>query len=44
MVEDHEPKSANIENNETGEESANQTDDVDEGVDLQGKRHQWMDR
>ena len=36
--EDHEPKSANTDNDRTEEES-NQTDEVDEGVDLQGKKH-----
>ncbi|XP_020613851.1 brefeldin A-inhibited guanine nucleotide-exchange protein 1-like [Orbicella faveolata] len=34
VVEDHEPKSVNTDNDRTEEES-NQTDDVDEGVDLQ---------
>ena len=38
MAEDHEPKSANTDNDRTEEES-NQTDEVDEGVDLQGKKH-----
>ena len=36
--EDHELKSANTDNDRTEEES-NQTDEVDEGVDLQGKKH-----
>jgi len=38
VVEDHQPKSASTDNDRTEEES-NQTDDVDEGVDLQGKKH-----
>lgn len=38
VVEGHEPKSANIDGNRT-EEEGNRTDDVDEGVDLQGKKH-----
>ena len=37
-AEDHEPKSANTDNDRTEEES-NQMDEVDEGVDLQGKKH-----
>lgn len=36
-AEDREPKSANTDNDRTEEES-NQTDEVDEGVDLQGKK------
>ena len=36
-TEDHEPKSADIDNDRT-EEERNQTDEVDEGVDLQGKK------
>jgi len=38
VVEGHEPKSASTDNDRTEEES-NQTNDVDEGVDLQGKKH-----
>lgn len=38
VVEDHEPRSVNTDIDRTEEES-NQTDDVDEGVDLQGKKH-----